>query len=166
MDEQQKAWYDHLSEILKNLQAEHINVQAPSSTCFVGGQHVHMQQATGNQASATDPDSHVKEAIQRLMEQTQPDGTYVFQTQTQWYAVYRILVDYHHWPDSMAAFERRINDMQLALRVPCKEESFKKINTQTPYYRPFEEWKPKDNPTLYNRLRQTAQHFKQLMDQQ
>lgn len=139
-----------------NLQGAQVNIGAEQVT--YSGNII-------NHAPTPDADTNVKNAITRLMEQTDEAGRPVFQWQNQWYAVFRILVDYHHWPDSMAAFERKINAMQLPLRVPCKEESLKKVSIEPPFSKPFEEWKPKGNPTQYERMNTTAQTFKQLMDE-
>lgn len=141
-----------------NLQGAQVNI---------GAQNVTYSGNIVNHAPDAADDANVKEAIQKLMKQTRQDGEPVFETQGQWYAVFRILVDYHQWPDNMAEFCRRVSAMHLqGVKVECKEDSLKKINALPPFFKPFDQWQPYNNPLQYDRLFQVAQSFKQLMDGQ
>lgn len=110
-------------------------------------------------------DQHIKQAIKQLLNKTTEDGKPLMQNQGQWYAVYRILVDYCKWPTSMAAFCRRINDMGFELPIKCDEASLKKINVQPPFFKPFCEWKAMGNATQYDRQYIVAQTFKEIVDE-
>lgn len=147
-------------EIAKIMQG--VNLQGAQVN--IGAQNVTYSGNIINHAPAADADAHVKDALQKLMQQKRDDGQPVFQKQGQWYAVYRILVDCYQWPDNMAAFCRRIQDMHIE-GVPCKEDSLKNINGQPPFFKPFDQWQPQGNQVQFDRLYLAAQTFKDFMDE-
>lgn len=72
MNEYEKAWYEHLPELLKNLHADNINVQAPGSINYMGGQHAHLHQASATTAQpnenrqSAEPSTEDEEILDRL----------------------------------------------------------------------------------------------------
>ncbi len=111
----------------------------------------------------TADNARVKAALERLMEEKEPGGKPLFQTQSQWYAVFRILCDEYAWGNSLSNFCRRINCMGVPFRVVCKLDGLKKVNVIMPFFKPFSEWSPQGNQASYVRQHSVAKRFAEIM---
>ena len=74
-------------------------------------------------------DEEIRQALTELLEAKTDDGKPLMKTQTQWYAVYRVLSEYCNYPIKMTDFERDINNrMGFKEAEPaCSYQSFKKV---------------------------------------
>lgn len=143
-----------------------------SYTISVQGDYVHGDKVMGNKyvgaaCQQGEQEEHIKNALSILMDEKTADGKPLFQTQAQWFAVYRILTDDYGWKEgALSEFCRRINQLGAEWRLPCKLEGIKKINQNAPFYKPFSEWEPQGNQTTYDRQQQVALRFQQLMQEE
>ncbi len=138
-------------------------------TFHVQGDYVKGDKVMGNKyvggACQQGEEERIKAALDRLMEERVADGSYLFHQQVQWYAVYRILVDYWGWRDgALADFCRRINAMGTKWRVACKIDGVKKINQTPPFFKAFSEWEETGNVATYTRQQSVARRFRELME--
>ena len=176
---QVQAMVQALQQKIKQLeQLEQLIIQkgtitmGDSYTISVQGDYVHGDKVMGNKyvgaaCQQGEQEEHIKNALSILMDEKTADGKPLFQTQGQWFAVYRILCDEYDWKDgALSEFCRRIKDLGVEWRVPCKLEGIKKMNQTSPFYKPFSEWTPQGNRTTYDRLQQVALRFQQLMQEE
>ena len=97
------------------------------------------------EAEATEPlddDERFAHAIVHVMEQRTPSGVYLFTSKSQWVSIYRILVDYHGFPEGYTEFLRRIEAMHTDFRVPCTYDALADISGV--FARRFSQWDVKD----------------------
>ncbi len=132
---------------------------------YVKGDKVMGNKYVGGACQQGEEEERIKAALDRLMEERTADGSYLFHQQVQWYAVYRILVDYWGWRDgALADFCRRINAMGTKWRVACKQDGVKKINQTPPFFKAFSEWEETGNVATYTRQQSVARRFQELME--
>ncbi len=132
---------------------------------YVKGDKVMGNKYVGGACQQGEEEERIKAALDRLMEERVADGSYLFHQQVQWYAVYRILVDYWGWRDgALADFCRRINAMGTKWRVACKIDGVKKINQTPPFFKAFSEWEETGNVATYTRQQSVARRFQELME--
>ncbi len=132
---------------------------------YVKGDKVMGNKYVGGACQQGEEEERIKAALDRLMEERTADGSYLFHQQVQWYAVYRILVDYWGWRDgALADFCRRINAMGTKWRVACKIDGVKKINQTPPFFKAFSEWEETGNVATYTRQQSVARRFQELME--
>ncbi len=87
--------------------------------------------------SHSEEQTDVAEAITELMGEMDDNGNWLFSKQSQWIAVYRILVDYLGWNSEYRDFCRRM-DRFGSFRVPCNEYTVKRIDGI--FGKPFSKW--------------------------
>ncbi len=134
---------------------------------YVKGDKVMGNKYVGGACQQGEEEERIKAALDRLMEERTADGSYLFHQQVQWYAVYRILVDYWGWRDgALADFCRRINAMGTKWRVACKIDGVKKINQTPPFFKAFSEWEETGNVATYTRQQSVARRFQELMEEE
>lgn len=139
-------------------------------TIYVSGDYVKGDKVMGDKyvgrAAGSAEDERLKNVLETLMKEEDENGKALFCTQTQWYAVYRILVDYYGWRDNaLAEFCRRINKLGIRFEIPCKLDGIKKVNQTAPFYKDFSEWEPEGIEIAYNRQANVARKFKELMEE-
>ena len=139
-------------------------------TYHIQGDFVKGDKVMGNKYVGYRQDSEeeerLKAALETLLEEVDADGKKLFQTQAQWFAVYRILSDEYGWRNNaLSEFCRRINQLGLRLDIACKLEGIKKVNQTAPFYKAFSEWEPMGNKTAYDRQVKVASRFKELMEE-
>ena len=92
-----------------------------------------------------------------------------FATVTQWVAIYRILVDYHGFPQPFSDFCKRINKMMpdCKSRFACDYQAIQKGIGNGILKKPYEDWKtyqPKKNDKVFPRQKRTAERFLELLE--
>lgn len=87
-------------------------------------------------------DERIARAIIYVMELRTPRGAYLFTSKSQWVSIYRILVDYHGFPDGYTEFLHRIEAMHTDFRVPCTYDALADICGV--FARRFSQWDVKD----------------------
>jgi len=137
-------------------------------TYHIQGDFVKGDKVMGNKYVGYRQDSEeeerLKAALETLLEEVDANGKKLFQTQAQWFAVYRILSDEYGWRNNaLSEFCRRINQLGLRLDIACKLEGIKKVNQTAPFYKAFSEWEPMGNQTAYDRQVKVASRFQELM---
>lgn len=140
-------------------------------TFNVQGDYVKGDKVMGNKyvgrCQDAEEEEHLKNALAALMDEKETDGKPLFQTQAQWFAVYRILSDCYGWKDNaLSEFCRRINALGMKWQVACKLDGIKKVNQTAPFYKAFSEWEPMGNQTAYDRQVKVASRFKELMEEE
>lgn len=87
-------------------------------------------------------DERFARAILHVMEVRTPSGAYLFTSKSQWVSIYRILVDYHGFPEGYTEFLRRIEAMHTDFRVPCTYDALADISGV--FTRRFSQWDVND----------------------
>lgn len=152
--------YNHITQKGTIIMGDTYHIQGD----FVKGDKVMGNKYVGAACQQGEADEHLKNALETLMEEKGEDGKPLFQTQAQWFAVYRILTDEYGWKDgALAEFCRRINQLGLQLDIACKLDGIKKVNQMAPFYKAFSEWEPQGNVTAYRRQESVARRFQELM---
>lgn len=141
-----------------------------SYTFNVQGDYVKGDKVMGNKyvgQARGEEEERLRAALERLMEEQGSDGKPLFQTQAQWYAVYRILVDDYGWKEgALSDFCRRIGRLGVKWRVGCKADCLKRINQTSPFYKAFSEWEPQGSKAIYDRQALVAERFRELMEEE
>lgn len=106
-------------------------------------------------------DAEIADAIKTLLHE--------FTTITQWVAIYRILVDYHGFPQPFSYFCKRINRLMpnFKSRFACDYQAIQKGIGNGILKKPYAEWKvyqPKKNDKVFPRQKRTAERFMQLLE--
>lgn len=106
-------------------------------------------------------DAEIASAIKALLHE--------FTTITQWVAIYRILVDYHGFPQPFSLFCRRIYTMMPGFksRFACDYQAIQKGIGNGILKKPYDEWltyQPKKNDKVFPRQKRTAERFLQLLE--
>ena len=134
---------------------------------YVKGDKVMGNKYVGAAQKDGEAEEHLKNALSLLMDEQDTDGKPLFQTQAQWFAVYRILTDNYGWKDgALADFCRRINALGMEWRVICKVDDLKKVNQTAPFYKAYSEWEAQGNATAYTRQDQVARRFQEIMQEE
>ena len=148
-----------------------INYYAP------GSQHVDNQYIFGEKGHPApgpapqrggEPPERIRHSIGLLMEERSGDEP-LFNQQSHWQAVYRILVDKGYCRDSdfdgFDTFIRRV--MPDEVNKPYKKDSVRNIN-KTSFNKPFDRWKydPDDYGTRkpFERMESIARRFKEILE--
>jgi len=106
-------------------------------------------------------DAEIVSAIKTLLPE--------FATITQWVAIYRILVDYHGFPQPFSDFCRRIYTMMpdCKSRFACDYQAIQKGIGNGILKKHYDVWKtyqPKKNDKVFPRQKRTAERFLQLLE--
>ena len=145
-----------------------INYYAP------GSQHVDNQYIFGEKGHPApqrggEPPERIRHSIGLLMEERSGDEP-LFNQQSHWQAVYRILVDKGYCRDSdfdgFDTFIRRV--MPDEVNKPYKKDSVKQIS-QTDFVRPFDEWafdmQTSKTRRPFDRMVTIARRFREILEE-
>ena len=173
LDRLRQAGYDqhgsHLQLVYVAPGAQHVERQTllnpethPSPPCL-GREKSHM-----NQTQTQSQEERIRQSIALLMEERYGDEP-LFNLQSHWQAVYRILVDKGYCRDSdfdgFDAFIRRV--MPEEVNKPYKKDSVRNIN-KTSFNKPFDRWRydPDDYGTRkpFERMVAIARRFKEILE--
>ncbi|MCR5138892.1 MAG: hypothetical protein K6B45_01835 [Bacteroidaceae bacterium] len=89
---------------------------------------VYYQKYASGASGSTKTEDDVKNALDKLMNLKDDDGTYVMKEQLQWYAIFRVLSTLCGFPKTAVDFERTMVNLGAdKMRVPCRYESFRKV---------------------------------------
>ena len=133
------------------------------------GPHPSPLQRRGSMAAEKDTKALIRHSISLLMQEVYGDEP-LFNQQSHWQAVYRILVDKGYCRDSdFDGFDIFIRSvMPEEVNKPYRKESVKNIS-QTDFGKPFEQWRydPEISKTRkpFDRMVAVAQRFKQILEE-
>ena len=123
----------------------------------------------GNDASLDSPAEGIRQSIALLMLEKYGDEP-LFNQQSHWQAIYRILVDKGYCRDSdFDGFDRFIRTvMPDEVNKPYKKDSVRNIN-KTDFNKPFDRWQydPETSGTRkpYDRMVEIASRFKKILEE-
>lgn len=185
MDYQDEDVITLLNRLLEQLhQAGHAAHGSNIEIVYVaaGGQHINTQnnyydrRQTALEAQPPMPTDNntsdldlIRHSIEQLMAELYGDEP-LFNQQSHWQAVYRILVDRSYCRDSdFDGFDRFIRQvMPEAVNKPYRKSSVKQIS-QTDFDRPFDRWKYDAQATgtrkPFDRMQAVAQRFKDILEE-
>ena len=173
-----------LNELLERMQQYgHTNQGSKIEFVYVasGGQHVETQinlgahpnppkgREKGKDATIDSPAESIRHSIELLMLERYGDEP-LFNQQSHWQAIYRILVDKGYCRDSdFDGFDIFIRSvMPEEVNKPYRKESVKNIS-QTDFGKSFEQWRfdPETSKTRkpYDRMVAVAQRFKEILEE-
>ena len=133
------------------------------------GPHPSPLQRRGSMAAEKDTKALIRHSISLLMQEVYGDEP-LFNQQSHWQAIYRILVDKGYCRDSdFDGFDIFIRSvMPEEVNKPYRKESVKNIS-QTDFGKPFEQWRfdPETSKTRkpYDRMVAVAQQFKEILEE-
>jgi hypothetical protein len=123
----------------------------------------------GKEPARKDTKALIRQSISLLMQERHGDEP-LFNQQSHWQAIYRILVDKGYCRDSdFDGFDIFIRSvMPEEVNKPYRKESVKNIS-QTDFGKPFEQWRfdPETSKTRkpYDRMVAVAQRFKEILEE-
>lgn len=120
----------------KGIQVNRAQAEVPDSDQLGASHDGSITQEVRESADAG-RDAEIAAALTALMEVRDAKGDYLFSMNSQWMAVYRILVDYRGWLTEYRGFVRRVNEMGH-FRIPCTEDAVKRIDDI--FAKPFVVW--------------------------
>ena len=155
----------HLSIVYVASGAQHVDTVQNQYV----GPHPSPLQRRGSMAAEKDAKALIRHSISLLMQEVYGDEP-LFNQQSHWQAIYRILVDKGYCRDSdFDGFDIFIRSvMPEELNKPYRKESVKNIS-QTDFGKPFEQWRydPEISKTRkpFDRMVTVAQRFKQILEE-
>ena len=83
-----------------------------------------------NEKEAAPPDDrHMRQVLQELMEAKDENGNKLMVEQQQWFAVFRVLVEYGNYPRQMSDFALAMAHLGMDKATPaCKHDSLRKAS--------------------------------------
>lgn len=147
-----------------------INIGAPSnSETLPNSTCLRRKNTIDDKAISDNPTEGIRHSISKLMQEQYGDEP-LFNQQSHWQAIYRILVDKEYCRDSdfegFDAFIRTV--MPEDVNKPYSKGSLKQIS-QTDFVRPFKEWKydalTSKTRKPYDRMVAVARRFQEILEE-